>query len=201
MPQLTIVAGPNGSGKTTLVQSGAIGALLDLPDLSINADDIARSLAGGRHPEAAESLRAAQIADAQLDAAIASGTDVLIETVLSSDKFKSRVITAKQAGFEFSLIYVTVRDAVLNVTRVGRRVELGGHPVPADRITARRQRSHVMFEWFAQEADTVLVFDNSGLAAVLAAMKDGDVWTTPNLRRLPPDLSALLRRLASSKPR
>ena len=91
MPQLVIVAGPNGSGKTTLVRSGAISAAIDVPALSINADDIARSLAGDSNPTPEQSLRAAQMADGELDAAIhLFGSDAMIETVLSSDKFKAR---------------------------------------------------------------------------------------------------------------
>ena len=196
MPLLVVVAGPNGSGKTTLVQSGALAPAFALPALSINADDIARSLAGDRQPNPEESLRAAQIADARLDASIASGSDVLIETVLSSDKFKQRVLTAKRAGFEFILVYVTVLLETVNVGRVAERVELGGHPVPVDRILARRQRSHAMFEWFSQAADKVLMFDNSASAAVLSAIKDESGWAEVQLHRLPPDLGAIVQRLA-----
>ena len=146
MPHLVIVAGPNGSGKTTLVRSGAISNAIDVPAISINADDIARSLAGDTNPTPEQSLRAAQMADAQLDAAISAGSDAMIETVLSSDKFKARVTAAKQANFDFTLVYVTVDDGDVNLARVSDRVRKGGHPVPADRIAQRRKRSHVMFE-------------------------------------------------------
>jgi hypothetical protein len=53
-----------------------------------------------------------------------------------------------------------------------------------------------MFEWFSQVADKVLVFDNSASAAVLSAIKGESGWTEVRLPRLPPDLAALVRRLA-----
>src|SRR5262249_14815317 len=155
-----IVAGPNGSGKTTLVQQGVLAELLDVPANSINPDEVARDLAGGGAASPDHSLQAAQICDARLDAEIAAGQSVTVETVLSSDKLQRRVTAAKAAGFVVTLVYITVRHAALNVARVEQRQAQGGHDVPADRILSRRIRSHALFEWFAREADMVLVFDN-----------------------------------------
>ena len=200
MPHLVIVAGPNGSGKTTLVRSGVIARALGQTFEAINADDIAKSLAGDQQPTDWQSLRAAQMADARLDAAIASGASVLIETVLSSDKFKPRVEAAKKAFFTFTLIYVTVRQAALNVARVDHRGRRGGHPVPPDRVIARRGRSHAMFAWFAREADTVLVFDNSDAVPHLVAFRGRDGWAQINPERLPADLARVIEQLSCEQP-
>ena len=94
MPWLVIVAGPNGSGKTTLVHAGVVSAVLPAPVTSINADDIARALAGGARPTPEQSLHAARRADALLDAEIEAGRSVIVETVLSSDKLRRRVAAA-----------------------------------------------------------------------------------------------------------
>ena len=47
---------------------------------------------------------------------------MLVETVLSSDKFRTRVTEALAGGFRFGLVFVTVRAAALNVARVADRV-------------------------------------------------------------------------------
>lgn len=199
MPRLVIVAGPNGSGKTTLVQSGVLSRVLDVPLNSINPDDVARELADGGQPNSAQSLRAAQLCDARLDAEIAAGHAVMVETVLSSDKFKSRVDAARDGGFDIVFVYVTVRYADLNVARVRLRTDLGGHDVPEDRIIGRRERSHAMFAWFAGAADTVFVFDNSSSVPVVTACKHLGKWTIAAPGRLPADLALTIRRLARTR--
>ena len=98
MPRLLIVAGPNGSGKTTLVRHGVLSAYLDVPSASINPDEVARELTGGGRLTPEISLQAAQTCDARLDAEIAAGRSVTVETVLSSDKLKRRVEAARAAG-------------------------------------------------------------------------------------------------------
>jgi predicted ABC-type ATPase len=195
LPWLVIVAGPNGSGKTTLVRSGVLSAILSVPELSINPDDIARDLASGAQPTPEQSLHAAQLADAQLDAAIASAQPAIVETVLSSDKFKSRVETSQALGYQVALIYVTLREGALNVMRVIQRKRQGGHDVPAERILARRTRSHALFAWFAHRADLVLVFDNTGTPVRAAGKLDG-TWRLWAVDRLPDDLAATITALA-----
>lgn len=197
MPNLVMVAGPNGSGKTTLVRSGVLAHVLDVPDLSINADDYAKELAAGGQPTDEQSLQAAQMSDAHLDAEIAAGRSVLVETVLSSDKFKHRVAAARQAGFRVVLIYVSLKLPELNIGRVANRRRLGGHGVPSDRVLARRSRSHLMFEWFAKEADQVFVFDNSTTSPTTVAFKDLGVWTILDLDLLPGDLADSVRVLTA----
>jgi predicted ABC-type ATPase len=197
MPTLVIVAGPNGSGKTTLVRTGVLASLLKVPALSINADDLARNMASGGQPSDEQALLAAQISDARLDAEIAARRSVVVETVLSSDKFKGRVAAARAAGFDIVLVYVSVKLPELNIARVANRLLQGGHAVPLDRILARRARSHAMFAWFAREADQVFVFDNSTTVPAIAAFKGRGAWTLCSLDLLPPELADILREIAA----
>lgn len=196
MPNLVIVAGPNGSGKTTLVRSGALNGLVDLPPIYLNADDIARMFAAGGQPSDDQSRLAAQVCDALLDQQIAARRSVVVETVLSSDKYKTRVSAARKAGFQFVLIYVSVKTPDLNVGRVSHRLTMGGHGVPEDRIVARRARSHAMFRWFAKEADRAIVFDNSHAVPRVVAFKDQGRWVIRDLDALSADLAAGVRDLA-----
>jgi len=196
MPCLILVAGPNGSGKTTLVRSGIL-AELTAPDLlAINADDIARDLAGGILPSPEQSLRAAQIGDDSLDAALAGGRSVLMETVLSSDKLQRRVTAALGAGYEIVLVYITLRSGALNVARVLQRHAQGGHTIPTDRILERRERSHALFGWFARAATQVLVFDNTDAGQpVCLASKHGGVWSVADASRLPDAIAAAIQEM------
>ncbi len=188
---LVIVAGPNGSGKTTLVRSGALDGFLMLPVNAINADDVARDMAGGSSPTDAQSLLAAKLCDGMLDRNIARGVSTVIETVLSSGKLRPRVIAAREGGFQISLIFVTLRTAELNVRRVAQRVQLGGHPVPQDRIIDRRRNAHANFAWFAAHADLVLVFDNTNEPTLAAAKIEG-AWLVPKLFLLPRELQTAI---------
>ena len=89
----------------------------------------------------------------------------------------------------------SVSYPALNVARVQQRHAQGRHDVPSDRVLSRRERSHALFEWFAREADIVLVFDNTA-APVYAAGKAGGMWDLADLDRLPDDVAATIRRLA-----
>jgi predicted ABC-type ATPase len=219
MPLLVVVAGPNGSGKTTLVRQGVLEQVLRPPwtgrdegdgggprggeappMIEINPDDVAKALAGGEQPTPEQSLRAARICDDRLDAAIAAGRSVLVETVLSSDKLQRRVLAAKAAGYAVALVYVTLRHEALNVARVALRHAQGGHGVPPDRVLDRRARSHARFAWFAERADFVAVFENSA-EPVCAAMKRGRRWRLWRPDLLPPDLAAAVEAAAGPGPR
>jgi predicted ABC-type ATPase len=135
-----------------------------LPGLAFNPDDIALSFSD-QMPGATqlEVLRRAQAeSDGRVDQAIQERRSCLVETVLSSDKFRSRVTDALAGGFRFGLVFVTLRAASLHVARVADRVVAGGHDVPKDRVLARRIRAHAAFGWFAARAHRGLLIDNTG---------------------------------------
>jgi predicted ABC-type ATPase len=172
-----------------------------LPELSLNPDDIARSLRE-QSPRAAELavVRQAQAeSDGRVDQAIHARRSLLVETVLSSDKFRPRVTAAMAEGFRFGLVFVTLRAAALHVARVADRVVEGGHDVPTDRVLARRVRSHAAFEWFAAQAHRGLLIDNTGGpdrardGPILVAEKpDGQPGWQVHRPDLHPDLTAAL---------
>lgn len=147
------------------MRSGALSAFAGpLPELLLNPDEIAASLRE-RLPAASELevVRQAQAeSDGQVDQAIVARRSLLVETVLSSNKFRTRVVQAVAAGYRFGLIFITLRAPPLHVARVADRVIEGGHDVPQDRILARRARSHAAFNWFATQAHRGLLIDNTG---------------------------------------
>lgn len=188
MPWLWIVAGPNGSGKTTLTRSGFIQDVLGEPLDAINPDDIAARMRSADPSLEADgaSLAGARGADARVDARIADGVSVLIETVLSSDKLKARVERAAAAGFRIGLTFVVLETPDLSIARVRQRVAQAGHDVPEDKIRVRWARSIANLRWFAERADVVHVIDNSAIGRpALIAEKDQRGWTWHRPGRLP----------------
>lgn len=117
-----------------------------------------------------------------LEASLRAHQTVGVETVLSTDKYRPLVEAAKALGFEICLIYVVLRSPELNVERVLIRVERGGHPVPAEKITSRYHRSLAQLPWFLEAADRAWAFDNSGAAPKLVVQKPlgGDIELDPD---------------------
>lgn len=111
--------------------------------------------------------------EAWLRASIAAHQTVGVETVLSTDKYRSLVTDAKRLGFEIRLIYVLLDTPERNVERVRLRVKKGGHDVPKAKIVERYDRSLAQLPWFLDHADRAWIFDNSGASPKLIAEKSG----------------------------
>lgn len=126
---------------------------------------------------AAANLEAVRRIEAWLEASIHAHQAVGVETVLSTDKYRRLVTTAKQLGFEVRLIYVCLDSPQRNVERVQLRVRKGGHAVPEDKIVERYARSLEQMPWFLERADQALLFDNSGATPRLIGEKRGGLIT------------------------
>ncbi len=100
----------------------------------------------------------------------------MVETVLSTNKYREDVLEAKRQGSKVALVYVAVSSADLAVERVGMRLRAGGHGVPQEKIRLRYQRSLANLPWFMAHADWALVYcnDRPGFAGrpALIARKD-----------------------------
>jgi predicted ABC-type ATPase len=161
-PWMWIVAGPNGAGKSSLTAKFLKNLGVDSL-IKLNADDVTASLlasgqAGGQDEV---NLVAARMVDAQVEACIREGKGFLVETVLSSGKYRDDVEAAKAAGFRVGMMFVSLHPPELSPLRVAQRVLRGGHHVDPERAIARYHRSHEELAWFAVRADTLFVFDNS----------------------------------------
>jgi predicted ABC-type ATPase len=170
IPELWIVAGPNGAGKTTLANREPIASLIRSvrvlnPDVRCLQLLLQQGLPGyvGVAPELLKAtfLKAADEIFGELREAIHQNACVLVETVLSTDKYRPLVEEVRTRGGFFGLIYVGLNSPDLAEQRVRSRARLGGHDVPAERIGARWHRSLQQLPWFAARADRLLVYDNS----------------------------------------
>lgn len=174
-PKFWIVAGPNGSGKSSIYSDA------DIEDFGSSVWIINPDLLAARiRTTERKSLRKANIEAvgriyAWLSASINAHQTVGVETVLSTDKYRHLVLTAKKLGFEIRLIYVLLRDVSLNIERIKMRVAKGGHSVPQRKVKERRVRSLQQLPWFLQHCDKAWIFDNSDASPRLIGTKDAGV--------------------------
>lgn len=170
-----IVAGPNGAGKSTFTHD----LLAHAPGLlKLNADErtLALRTANPTAPLRDLNLKAAQEIDAEVADCIANGRSFLVETVLSSDKYRDDVLEAKRQGFKISLVFISLHPPELSPERVATRVAKGGHNVDPATAVARHARTHIQLAWFAARADVLAIYDNSrndGVPTLIAERAEG----------------------------
>jgi len=159
-----IVAGPNAVGKTTFV-SHFLKNLHYEKLIKLNADEKTLELRQTKENTGKTldevNLLAAKETDASVFNCIETDQSFLIETVLSSEKYKKAVHEAKRKGFRMCFIYVSGYPAAISPARVNVRVRKKGHNVPSEKALSRYERSHQLAPWFAQNSDIFMAFHNS----------------------------------------
>jgi len=100
----------------------------------------------------------------------------VIETVLSSDKYKPMVRAALKKGFLVLFVYVVLDSVEEAIGRVADRVAHGGHDVPDEKVRSRWPRSLANLPWFWKHASRSLVYFNGSSVPepVLMAERRGD---------------------------
>jgi predicted ABC-type ATPase len=172
-----IIAGPNGAGKSSF--KGPFLERIGQTDIiQLNADEVTASLRANDEtsPQDALNLAAARLIDAKVEDLIQARTSFLVETVLSSGKYRDDLDAAKAAGFKLGMVYGSLYPAELSPGRVSERALKGGHVVDPGKAVERYYRSHAELAWFAPRVDTLMIFDNSARdgAPVLIARKVGN---------------------------
>ena len=115
-----------------------------------------------------------------LYASIEAHQTVGVETVLSTAKYRPLVLAAQERKFAIRLIFVLLKSPELNIERVRLRVAKGGHDVPSEKISERRERSLQQLPWFLARADDAWLFDNSDEKPQLIGTKSkGKIKLTP----------------------
>jgi predicted ABC-type ATPase len=158
MPNLYIIAGCNGAGKTT-------ASITILPEI-LNCDQFVNAdyIAYGLSPFNVESvaIEAGRIMLHRIDELLTLGEDFAIETTLSTRSYVSLVHKAKALGYKVSLIYIWLNSPELAIRRVAKRVEKGGHNIPADVIKRRYYKGlNNLFKLFMPICDFWHIADNS----------------------------------------
>ncbi|HLL13839.1 MAG TPA: zeta toxin family protein [Pyrinomonadaceae bacterium] len=161
-PEVFIIAGPNGAGKSTLApfllrDTFGVGEF-------VNADTIALGLSAFS-PESV-TFEAGRIMLTRLRDLACARASFAFETTLATRSYATFVAALRREGYEFQLLYLTLRSPELAVERVRSRVRLGGHNVP-EAVVHRRFRNGArnFFRLYRTLADTWGIYDNSTLDA------------------------------------
>jgi len=162
-PELFVLGGPNGAGKSTVA-----GVLLpnELGVSSfVNADLIAQALTP--HAPESSAFGAGRMMLRRIRDLREQRQTFGFETTLASKTFAPFLREAQQLGYLAHVLYVSLRNADLAVSRVGIRVSRGGHNIPEDTVRRRFRRSlRNFFHLYLPLADTWTLCDNSGGALV-----------------------------------
>jgi predicted ABC-type ATPase len=206
-PWFVLVAGVNGAGKSTFAQNphsiktlcGLTGAADEIE--IINPDLITREIIRTSPSLSLDDAnkRAADACEQRVRRLVEGGSrSFVIETVLSTDKYKSIVERAQVKGFHFLFVYVVLASVEEAIQRVALRVAGGGHDVPEDKVRKRWPRSLKRMPWFWRHADLAFLFFNGTSATdpIRLAEKRGG-WVSVLQKDLgPPELESLWALLA-----
>jgi predicted ABC-type ATPase len=187
-PLLIVFAGPNGSGKSTLAEEMRARDP-GFPRLYINADDIAREKKIGPREAAIEAER-------QRAEAVVRRVSFATETVMSTAEKIDFLKSARKAGYEIALLFITTQSRKINMSRIQTRVKMGGHDVPPDKTSSRYDRSMTFLAQALKLADIATIYNNSFEHPLLIAEKTRDgqlviypqeapsIWNVERIRKL-----------------
>jgi len=99
--KLYVIAGCNGAGKTT-ASFTILPEILDCKEF-INADEIARGISPFQ-PEKV-SFEAGRIMLNRINELLSKSENFAFETTLSTKSFKTKIIEAKEKGFQVTLLF------------------------------------------------------------------------------------------------
>ena len=156
--KLYVIAGCNGAGKTT-ASFTILPEILDCKEF-INADEIARGISPFQ-PEKV-SFEAGRIMLNRINELLYRNESFAFETTLSTKSFKTKIIEAKEKGFQVTLLFFWLKSIQLAKERVKIRVSEGGHDIEPEVIERRYIRGiKNLFDIYLPIVDFAFIFDNS----------------------------------------
>ncbi|MBF0539800.1 MAG: zeta toxin family protein, partial [Nitrospirae bacterium] len=114
-----IIAGPNGAGKSRFAED-FLAELGHKNLVKFNADERTIELYK-KFPEALQdelNLKSAIEIDKDVEDCIKSRVSFVVETVLSSEKYRDDVLSAKEKGFKIGMIYISLYPPELSPQRI-----------------------------------------------------------------------------------
>jgi predicted ABC-type ATPase len=166
---LVIIGGPNGAGKTTAAER-LLPADLNIREF-VNADEIARGLSPF-NPEGS-AVTAGRLMIRRIRDLARAGESFAFETTCAGRSHPRLLQECRDLGYRLTLLFLWLRSADIAVGRVARRVEQGGHSVPAD-VIIRRYNGGLrnLRQLYLPAVDTALIYDNSEPAEQLVAERE-----------------------------
>lgn len=161
MPELYIIAGCNGAGKTT-ASFTLLPETLGCKEF-VNADIIAADMCP-LNPESV-ALPAGRQMLHRIRELMLEKTDFAFETTLATKSYVSLIEKAKETGYTVTLLFFWLDSPEMAEKRVLKRVEEGGHYIPAEVIKRRYHRgiSNLM-NLYIPICDNWLMIDNTSTA-------------------------------------
>ena len=156
--KIIIIAGPNGAGKTTFARE-YLPNEANCP-IFINADLIAAGLA----PFAPEtvSIKAGRLMLNEIKANVKAGNNFAFETTLSGKTYAKHIVDWKKQGYHITLVFLSLPDAEIAISRVAARVAAGGHNIPETIIRRRFKLGLQNFhQLYKPLANAWTLYDNS----------------------------------------
>src|ERR1044071_10408889 len=134
--RIIIIAGPNGAGKTTFAREYLLKEA-NCPDF-VNVDLIAAGLSPFDPDRAA--IRAGRIMLSEIQRRTRKGESFAFETTLSGHVYARLIPKWRMDGYHVRLIFLSLANPEMAITRVAARVKQGGHNV-ASAVVRRRFES------------------------------------------------------------
>jgi predicted ABC-type ATPase len=175
--RLLLFAGPNGSGKSTFTTPKILTDFGISPRRYINADDIARELSEQMPNVTQTESEWAAFYEARHRRQTYREEKIsfAFETVFSHPSTFVDIEACRQSGFEIIVIFVTTKNSAMNIERVARRFQSGGHHVDTDKIISRYGRSMSFLPKIVEESARAFVYDNSGMIPNKFTFRQGDL--------------------------
>lgn len=162
--RIIIIAGPNGAGKTTFARE-YLQNEAHCPDF-INVDLIAAGLSPFDPDRAA--IQAGRIMLSEIERRVRKHESFAFETTLSGNVYARMIPEWRVAGYIVRLIFLSLPDSEMAISRVATRVAQGGHSVSRTVIRRRFDAGLRNFQnVYMNLVDKWEWYDNSGNAPQL----------------------------------
>jgi predicted ABC-type ATPase len=137
----------------------------------VNADEIARGLSPFN--EAAVALAAGRLMIGRMRDLVRTRTAFAFETTCSGLAHVDFLRRCRARGWRITLLYLWLPSVEMAIERVARRVEQGGHDVPADTIRRRYEKGvSNMAKLYLPLAETAAIYDNGDAGRILMAERE-----------------------------
>lgn len=162
--KIIMIAGPNGAGKTTFARE-FLPNEAHCPEF-INADLIAQGLSPFAPQNAA--IQAARVMLTQIADKVEQRESFAFETTLAGRAYAHHIPRWRRRGYRVKLIFLSLPNVNLAISRVRTRVEQGGHDVPEAvirrRFAAGLKNFHALYKRLVDAWD---LYDNAEAEPVL----------------------------------
>lgn len=157
--RIIIIAGPNGAGKTTFAREYLLKEA-HCPDF-INVDLIAAGLSPFDPSRAA--IRAGRVMLSEIERRVRKRESFAFETTLSGHVYARMIPGWRNSGYRVRLVFLSLPDQEMAISRVAMRVAQGGHNVSRDIIRRRFDAGLRNFQTvYMNLVDKWEWYDNSG---------------------------------------